>query len=330
MRDPRHDLTLAELLLLMWQRRAQLISAILLGFAVGGGVSLALPEKYESEGSFIGVGGTKLNLPANLGSLGALAGQLGLSSLGGGDASSLSPYFYTDLLTTDTILTQLAATPLRAFPDSTAPPKELRILLRVSGRSRADSVQRAVRKLRRLLVVDMDSRTGVVKVTFTARTAYLAASAADTLLGLVNGFVGRDLRTRAGATRRFLQDRLAQIAADLSVQQDKLRAFLETNRDYRNSPTLQFREAELQRDLDLKRDLYVSVARSLEEARMNEVRDTPLLSIIDRPSAPARASSPKPLLNAVLLSLFTPVLWLTFILFRRMQSAVRPADTGQV
>lgn len=330
MSNPRRDLTLAELVLLVWHRKSQFLGAMVLGMAVGGGVSLLLPKRYDSRASFIGVGSTRLSLPASLGALGALASQFGFAGIGGTDAASLSPNFYVDLVTADTILTQLATAPLRDSADSTAPARPLLTLLRVSGRSRADSIQRAVRRLRRMLVVDLQSRTGVVKVTFTARSPYLAAAAADTLLGLVNGFVGRDLRTRAGATRRFLQDRLTQVESELRAQEDRLKTFLEKNRENRNSPTLQFRQAELQRDLDLKRDLYLSVARSLEEARMNEVRDTPLISIIDRPSVPARPSSPKPAVNAVLLGFFMPVFWLTVVLLGRTQSAARRIDADHV
>jgi uncharacterized protein involved in exopolysaccharide biosynthesis len=326
LRDPQHDLTAAELLRLIWQRKSELIAAIVLGFLIGGGVSLILYKKYESRASFIGVGGSKLNLQASLGGLAALATQLGVTGLGGTDAASLSPYFYADLVTADTILTQLATVPLRTSADTTLPARPLLQLLHVNGRSRADSVQRAVRKLRRMLVVDLQTRTGVVKLTFTARNPYLAAAAADTLLGLVNGFVGRDLRTRAGATRRFLQDRLTQVQAELGAQGDKLKTFLENNREYRNSPSLQFKESELQRDLEFWRELYLSVARSLEEARMNEVRDTPSISIIDRPSVPARPSSPKPLLNAVLLALFMPAFWLAWVLSRRRQSPMHEAN----
>jgi hypothetical protein len=312
----RHDLTLGDLARLVWRRRRQFIGAVVLGLVLGGGVSLLRHKKYTSHASFIGSGGSQLTLPAGLGGLAALASQFGITGLGGfGGGRSLSPYFYTELVTTDTILSQLATVSLRDSAD--APARPLLALLRVAGRSRADSIQRAVRRLRHVVVVDLQPRTGVVKLSFTARTPYLAAAAADTLLGLVNGFVGRDLRTRAGETRRFLQDRLTQIEGELAQQQDKLRAFLEANREYQNSPMLQFRQAELERDLDLKRDLYLSVARSLEEARMNEVRDTPLISIIDRPSVPTRASGPKPLLNAVLVAVFMPVFWLAVVLFRQ-------------
>jgi uncharacterized protein involved in exopolysaccharide biosynthesis len=304
------------LVLLVWQRKWQFVGAMVLGLGIGGVSKFVLPKRFETQASFIGIGGSRLTL-SNLGGLGALAGQLGLAALAGGDG--LSPYFYADLLKTDTILSQLANVQIPDSADPSAPAQPLRVLLKVNGKSYADTVYRAVRRLRRMLVVDLQTRTGIVKLTFTARRPYIAALAADTLLGLVNGFVSRDLRTRAGATRRFLEDRLAQIDTDQTLQQTKLRQFLDANREYRNSPTLLFRHQELQRDVDLKRDIYLSVARSLEEARMNEAKDTPLISVIDRPRMPTRPSGPKALINGAVLALLFPLLWLAFILFRRME-----------
>lgn len=325
----RRELTFGDLVLLIWQRKWQFLAAMVLGLGFGGAVSkFFLPRKFEARASFIGVGSSRLTLASNLGGLAAIAGQFGIAGLGGADAS-LSPYFYAELIKADTILRQLANVQVPDSADPSAPKKPLRALLKIGGKSYADSMYRAARRLRGMLVVDLQTRTGIVKFTFTTRRPYIAAVAADTLLGLVNGFVGRDLRTRAGATRRFLQDRITQIESERSLQQDRLRAFLETNREFRNSPTLAFRQAELQRDMDLKRDLYLSVARSLEEARMNEARDTPLLSVIDRPRMPTRPSSPNSRANGVILALFFPLLWLAFILFRRLEPRTMSAATGE-
>lgn len=324
-------MTFGDLVLLIWQRKWQFFGAMVLGLGLGGAVSKYLiARKFETRASFFGIGSGRITLPAglgSLGSLGALAGQLGISGLGAGSDAGLSPYFYAELIKSDTILSQLANVQIPDSADPTAPAKPLRVLLKVGGKTYADSMYRAVRRVRGMFVVDLQTRTGIIKLTFTSRRPYIATLAADTLLGLLNGFVSRDLRTRAGATRRFLQDRLAQIDSERTLQQDKLRNFLEANREYRNSPTLAFRQAELQRDMDIKRDLYLSVARSLEEARMNEARDTPLLAMIDRPRMPTRPSSPNSRLNGVIMAMFLPLVWLTIILVRRLEPSGHGDDT---
>jgi uncharacterized protein involved in exopolysaccharide biosynthesis len=46
--------------------------------------------------------------------------------------------------------------------------------------------------------------------------------------------------------------------------------------------------------------VYVSLAKAYDEARISEVRDTPVITIIDSAVAPDRRSAPKPLLNGLI------------------------------
>jgi uncharacterized protein involved in exopolysaccharide biosynthesis len=63
--------------------------------------------------------------------------------------------------------------------------------------------------------------------------------------------------------------------------------FLQRNRDYANSPELTFRQERLARDISLQQDVYSTLAQSFEKAKIEEVRDTPALTLIDQPERPA-------------------------------------------
>ena len=52
---------------------------------------------------------------------------------------------------------------------------------------------------------------------------------------------------------------------------------------------------------------------------MNEARDTPAISVIDRARMPTRPSSPNSRLNGAVLALLAPLVWLAIILFRRLE-----------
>ena len=136
MNETRHDLTVADLLILVWLRKSELIWAIVLGLVIGGGVSLILPKKYESRASFIGVGGSRLTLPASLGSLGALASQFGLAGIGG--RRILVTPISMRISSLRIILTQLATCRMGSLMQCKCP--TLQIPGR--GRTRSDSVQR--------------------------------------------------------------------------------------------------------------------------------------------------------------------------------------------
>src|SRR5439155_7906490 len=136
----------------------------------------------------------------------------------------------------------------------------------------------------------------------------------ERLTDLLNNFVRHDLQTRAGDQRRFLETRVAAQRDSMLARQQVLRQFLEANRDYRNSPALIFHEAQLRQELAFHQELAISLARSLEEARLNELRDIPVLSVIDRPIRPPRPSSPKLLWTSLGLAVFAPLFWLSWLL----------------
>ena len=60
-----------------------------------------------------------------------------------------------------------------------------------------------------------------------------------------------------------------------------MQAFLTTNRDFKNSPQLTFQYNRLQRAIDLEQGLYTTLAQSEQNAALDEVRNTPTLSVLD-------------------------------------------------
>src|SRR6185437_968151 len=70
-----------------------------------------------------------------------------------------------------------------------------------------------------------------------------------------------------------------------------LKRFYERNRQVA-SPELQFEEASLKREVDRVQAVYVQLGTQLEQARLQEVRDTPVISVIDPPTTPVRKSEP--------------------------------------
>lgn len=322
--QPAALLSMSDLATIAWQQRLGLLGLVLAAALVGGLGSLALPKKYEVHASFVGIAGSGSRAQAGVGSLGALAQLSGLAGLmGTGDAAGLNPYFFGDVAISDAILIPLTQT---EFPDAKGETRRLQDHFRAGGRNAADSLLRAVTRLRRAITVDVNPKTGIVTLEITAPSAALAKGMGDRLVALLNSFVARDLQSRARNQRVFLESRLAEATKVAEGSQGRLQAFLESNRDFRNSPALLFRQDQLRRELEFDRDLQLSLARSLEEARLNELRDTPLISVIDAPVAPGRPTRPRPLLNALLLAAFSPLLWFAWTVFRTSPNRGEPVD----
>ena len=62
--------------------------------------------------------------------------------------------------------------------------------------------------------------------------------------------------------------------------------FMQANRQWDNSPDLQFQHDRLQRDITLRQQVYTTLVQSFEQARIAEVRDTPVITVLQEPFFP--------------------------------------------
>lgn len=145
----------------------------------------------------------------------------------------------------------------------------------------------ASRRLRDQLDVSSDPRSNLVTVGVHAAGPELAEAVGRRLLELLSEFNIEQLQSRASAEREFVEQRMELARLQLDAAEDSLRRFLERNRSYQNSPRLLFEEQRLQRVIGLRQQVYTSLAESYEQARISEVRDTPVITVVDSPEGSA-------------------------------------------
>ena len=79
----------------------------------------------------------------------------------------------------------------------------------------------------------------------------------------------------------------------MNAAEESERYFLERNRQYQASPQLVYEYSRLQRQLQLRQQVYLTLATELETARIEELNDTPLFTVVDSARPPVKASSPR-------------------------------------
>ncbi len=263
----------------------------LVGVATAG-LMLVWPKAYTSTASLIPEGG---GVGGGLSELLGAASQIGL--LGGtGIEPSRSSLFYADLLTSRPIvygvLETRVAGPNGAVAGAPGDSTELLDVLGVSGRTLPERLDKGYRKLLPRLVVDTDRRTGIVRLSVTARGPALAAEIADAELRQLAQFNGTSRQSQARARRTFAEKRAVESVAELTSLENSLRQFYERNRSWRGSPTLVLEEQRLQRQIAVQQEVYLTLRREVETARIAEVNDLPVFTVIERPAPPIRHSKP--------------------------------------
>ena len=272
----------------IYARRRQGIAILAFSVVVGVGISFVLPVRYEASTTLSPAPASSDRLPLG-GTLATLGGQLGIDLSGATGRTLLR--FYPDLLGSYWLLSRLATTTKQgdtALFDVLlgAPPNQ-------SGSPTLADMDRAVALLRQSMQVDVNDRSNVFRVSVRLPTRSLALAAAERLIALVTEFDTRVRRSRASENRRFLETRTDSAEVMLGAAEDELARFEQRNRAYAQSPDLSLQHERLQRRETLLQDVYLSLARSLEQARIDEVKETPVLTIVDPPHVRWRKVEPR-------------------------------------
>jgi uncharacterized protein involved in exopolysaccharide biosynthesis len=275
--------------------RAVLLLPVL--FALAAGVlSLSRDRSYVATASFMPQAADTRGASGAA----ALAQQFGISL--GADRPGHSPEFYKDLLESAAILRR-------------AVESDYQIPRRNGGTTTRNLVQHwkvsaeggplppwrmAVERLRRSITASVARETGVIGVTVSADHPVLAEQITSKLLDLLNDYNLEMRQQRAREEARFISGRMTEVQGELARAEEALELFLRKNRNFRNSPELTFEHDRLQRQVAMRQEIYTSLLRGQEQARIDGVRDTPLLTIIDPPAGTSKPVPRRTILRAVI------------------------------
>jgi uncharacterized protein involved in exopolysaccharide biosynthesis len=228
------------------------------------------------------------------GALGGLAAQFGISVA---STSGESPAFYTKLLLTTALLQQVADT---LYDTGDGKSRTLPDLLQIDKEdSPASRLRQSAKYLRDNTEPLIDAASGMVTINVTTPWPRVSEQINRRMLNLLNDFNVTKRQTRVSAERIFVETRLKEVQRDLAAAEAALQAFLRNNRMFESSSELRFEAARLQRNVDLQQQVYGTLAPAYEQARIEQVRTTALLTVVDPPEGSAGNAYPWKLLVVI-------------------------------
>lgn len=216
-----------------------------------------------------------------------LAAQLGLNVPGASIGDPVE--FYAEVARSRDVIRKVALTEYRFASqagDSLA--GDLPELLEIEGDTQDEAMRRVLREVGKRVAVTTDREAGLIRVQVVTPWPELSVLVNRRILILIDTVNVERLQTHAAAERRFIETRLEQAREELAAAERDQERFLDRNRQYNDSPELLLGFNRLQRRVDLRQQVYVTLAQAYEQARIDEVRDTPQFTIIDRPEGSAR------------------------------------------
>jgi len=294
--QPASGLSMMDALGAVLKHRRLVVGVALATGILMGAFVLFRQRTYTASASF-----TPQPTKSQLGALGGLAAQFGVS--GPSTDGNQSPAFYADLLRSRTVLEPLVELPVKFTWNGRNYRGSFASLSNARGSDSLQKLDAAVRKLRGAMTVAVTARTGIVQIETTTQYPALSAILTDSALGQLNSFNVQTRRSQAAAQRQFLEVRLASVSQQLQEAEDAVRDFAGRNRgDVRNSPELQVQQDRLSRTVSMRSEVFRNLAQALEQAKLDEIRDTPLITIIEQARIPVRPD-PRRLVTTVLIAI---------------------------
>jgi len=248
---------------------------------------------------------TPRNAAGNLGDLGNLASQFGVRvPEKGNDTDLSSTLLFPELIRSRTFAETILDK--KFYTNKFGEKLPLLTILNDGDTSptvsRDKLVQSAVSSLASILNFEQASRTGnsfsIIKVT--AFEPVFAKELTEVALYELEELNRYFKKQSVSDKIIFINNRIASVEADLESSEKHLKEFNEKNRQV-ISPALQLELDRLTRDVDVQKNIYLTLKEQLELAKIEEVEKISVMQVLDRPQI-ALQSSNKNLLVTVFLA----------------------------
>jgi uncharacterized protein involved in exopolysaccharide biosynthesis len=257
--------------------------------------AVLLPPIWEARASFVTAGSANSKMASALSGGGAglqgLASQLGVSP---GSEPSESPNFYVQLIQSEELRRRLLRSKFQD-PRGTSPRDSAALLdiLRIKSDDPARRMEIGVKNMGKALSPTFDLKTNLVTLAVRLRWPELAAAVANRTIDLVDAFNHEQRVSRARSKRVFVQSRLDSAKIELQNAEERQRFFYDQNRQWRQSPQLVFEEGRVRRNVDVATDLFLTLQRQFETARLDEFNDAAVITVVDPAVPPRKAQWPR-------------------------------------
>jgi len=290
----------------LWKVRNKFFVTVITVTAIFALISFILPKKYIAQSIIL----PDLDV---LGSAQRLGGSLqDLATAAGLNLGVTSPsQLYPDVMLSETILKRVIYHQYKTQKYDTL--VNLVQYWRFDDKDDNLNLEMCFDKLlKKVLSVSADKKTAIITLEVETPEPQLSADIANQITSELDYFQRNFRKTNASEQRKFLDSRLTEVKQDLANAEDNLKNFREKNRKVDQSPQLLLEQERLVREVELNTTLFIEFKKQYELVKIDEIKNIPIVQVLDPARPPAEKSSPKraiiTLLGA-LLSIFGASAW---------------------
>lgn len=166
------------------------------------------------------------------------------------------------------------------------------------------------------ILPEMETETGALSIVVTMPAPKLAADVANNLLKSLDDYVRNKRQSAAKNSRIYLEGRVKTVGDSLTMAENELKKFNEQNRLVVQSPQLKLQQDRLQRNVQILSTTYSSLRSQLENAKLEEVKNIPVVNVREYAKDPVVSSGPRRLIFFLIIIVFTTFIICAGIIFK--------------
>jgi uncharacterized protein involved in exopolysaccharide biosynthesis len=247
-------------------------------------ISLLLTESFKSTAVILP--DTDKSKLSTLGGLSDLASMAGVST---GDVSIVK--LYPTIIKSESVLKNVLYKKYQSkeFADSV----DLIQLWKIQAKTPELSYETGLKTLQDGLIVSSDIKLNVVTLEISTEEPQLSADILNTVIAELDKFIRTKKKTNASEQRKWIEGRLAEVKNDLETSENRLKDFRMSNRIVATSPQLLLEQERLLREVQINTTLYTELKKQYELIKIEEIKNIPLISVLDYARPAAKKDKPK-------------------------------------
>ena len=232
------------------------------------------------------------NKTSSLGGLANIASQFGVNVPSAAQADLSSPSLFPDLVKSRTFAEKILDKKFNTDRHG----KELSLLEIFTNNDNSQNIGRdtlvtqALNSLNEAIEFSSNSSGSFSTLSISIFEPLLAKELAELVLQELQ-LLNRYFKSQNVSEKiQFINQRIKSVDVELKKSELLLKVFNEKNRQI-SSPSLQLEQERLERDVEIQKNIFLTLKQQLELAKIEEVQESNVVQVLDRPQIPLNPSN---------------------------------------
>jgi len=174
----------------------------------------------------------------------------------------------------------------------------------------------AVNSFLEMINISEDVKTAILTLSINASEPIFAAEVNQVLIEELDTHQRKYNKAKTKDTKQFIEERIIDTEKELMAAEENLKVFMDRNRRIEYSPALQLEQQRYGREVAVLTGVFTTLKQQLETTKIEEVKESDYVIILDAPEAPLKKSKPKKRKMVIFAGIFGIGLGMVFAFVR--------------